>query len=119
MIFVDGDRIIQVITNLLSNAIKFSPDGEKVIVTGIRRDNFLAVSVADQGKPIEWSDRDKLFKRFQQLDSSDRREHGGSGLGLAICKDIVEMHHGRIYYAEGDKGGNVFTFTVPIYEEQA
>ena len=49
----------------------------------------------------------------------DRRQHGGTGLGLAICKEIVEHHHGRIFYSEGIEGGNVFTFTVPVYEEQS
>jgi signal transduction histidine kinase len=43
--------------------------------------------------------------------------NGGTGLGLAICKEIIERHHGRIYYQESVAGGNVFTFTVPVFEE--
>jgi hypothetical protein len=119
LVYVDGDRIIQVITNLLANSIKFSPEGDRITVRAERRQNHLAVSVVDNGTSIEWSDRAKLFKRFQQLDGSDWREHGGTGLGLAICKEIVERHHGRISYDEGELGGNVFTFTVPIQGEQS
>ncbi len=63
------------------------------------------------------SDRDKLFKKFQRLESAGTHENGGTGLGLAICREIVERHHGRIYYEPGLAGGNVFTFTVPVYEE--
>jgi len=116
-IYGDRDRLVQVLTNLLSNAVKFSPRGERVVVTAERTANHVAISVADRGREILWSDRGKLFKKFQQLDNSDRRQHGGTGLGLAICKEIVEHHHGRIYYSEGIEGGNVFTFTVPVYEE--
>lgn len=117
-IYGDRDRLVQVLTNLLSNAVKFSPRGERVVVTAERTANYVAISVADRGREIQWSDRGKLFKKFQQLDNSDRRQHGGTGLGLAICKEIVEHHHGRIFFNEGVEGGNVFTFTVPVYEEQ-
>ncbi|WP_298434275.1 ATP-binding protein [Geobacter sp.] len=117
-VFCDRDRLGQVLTNLLSNAVKFSPRGSVVTITAERSDNFVAVSVADRGREIQWSDRGKLFKKFQQLDNSDRRQHGGTGLGLAICKEIVERHHGRIFYTEGIGGGNVFTFTIPVHEEQ-
>ncbi|GLI38028.1 HAMP domain-containing protein [Geobacter hydrogenophilus] len=118
-IYGDRDRLVQVLTNLLSNAIKFSPRGEQVVVTAERTANYVAISVGDRGREILWSDRGKLFKKFQLLDNSDRRQHGGTGLGLAICKEIVEHHHGRIFYNEGTGGGNVFTFTVPVYEEQS
>jgi signal transduction histidine kinase len=77
----------------------------------------VAISVADHGKSIEWTDRDKLFKKFHQLDRSETGERGGTGLGLAICKELVENHHGKIYYQAGVRGGNIFTFKIPVYEE--
>lgn len=117
LILGDHDRLIQVLTNLLSNAVKFSPEGKVVMVLAEREGNYLLVSVADRGKVIQWADRDKLFKKFQQLNNSDQLQQGGTGLGLAICKEIIEKHHGRIYYNAGKEGGNVFTFTVPIFEE--
>ncbi|HEY6872106.1 MAG TPA: ATP-binding protein [Geobacteraceae bacterium] len=116
-VYGDHDRLVQVITNLLSNAVKFSPGGKEITVSALREGNYVAVSVADRGKVIQWSDRDKLFKKFQRLEGSETGERGGTGLGLAICKEIVERHHGRIYYRGGTTGGNVFTFTVPAYEE--
>ncbi len=116
MVLGDPDRLIQVLTNLLSNAVKFSPEGKVVMVLAEREGHYLSVSVADRGKVIQWADREKLFKKFQQLNGSDQQQ-GGTGLGLAICKEIIEKHHGRIYYNAGKEGGNVFTFTVPIFEE--
>ena len=117
-VYGDHDRIMQVVTNLLSNAVKFSPEGRTVTVSATRIDCSVAVSVADQGREILWADRAKLFRKFQQLDGSDRRQYCGTGLGLAICKEIVEKHHGRIYYEGGSEGGNVFTFTLPMVGEE-
>ncbi|QSV46728.1 ATP-binding protein [Geobacter benzoatilyticus] len=118
-IYGDRERLVQVLVNLISNGINFSPPGEQVVVTAKRTANYVAISVADRGREIQWSDRDKLFKKFQQMNDPESRLRGGTGLGLAICKEIVERHHGRIFYSEGNEGGNVFTFTVPVYEEQS
>jgi PAS domain S-box-containing protein len=115
-VYADGDRLIQVLTNLLSNAIKFSPEGKVVMVTAKQEGNYVSVCVSDRGNEIQWSDRDKLFKKFQQLEGSDGKV-GGSGLGLAICKEIVERHQGRIFYTTSQEPGNTFCFTVPIIGE--
>ncbi|ACH37040.1 sensor histidine kinase, HAMP and PAS domain-containing [Citrifermentans bemidjiense Bem] len=117
MVFGDSDRLIQVMTNLLSNAVKFSPEGKVVMVTAEQEGNYVVVSVADRGRVIQWSDRDKLFKKFQQIESTERNKIGGTGLGLAICKEIVERHHGRIFYTAAKEYGNTFSFTVPIIGE--
>ncbi len=117
-VFGDYDRLIQVLTNLLSNAVKFSSEQKVVIVNAVLTDNYVTISVVDSGRSIQWTDRAKLFRKFQQLDRDDMGFRGGTGLGLAICKEIVEMHHGRIYYETGSSGGNVFSFTVPVYRER-
>jgi PAS domain S-box-containing protein len=118
LIYGDHDRLIQVLSNLLSNAIKFSPAGKAVTLAARLEGDYLLVSVADRGKMIRLADREKLFKKFQQLESTGSGDGGGTGLGLAICKEIMEWHHGHIYYEEGAAGGNVFTFTVPICTER-
>ncbi len=117
-IYGDQDRLLQVLSNLLSNAVKFSPVDEEIQIFTQREGNYIIISVADKGREIEWSDRDKLFKKFQQLDSEQNGGRDGTGLGLAICKEIIERHHGRIYYQTGTNGGNIFAFTVPVCEEQ-
>jgi len=53
-------------------------------------------SVVDHGAGVPESFRSRVFERFAQADSSDRRQKGGTGLGLSICRAIVEAHHGRI-----------------------
>jgi two-component system, OmpR family, sensor histidine kinase VicK len=117
-VYGDSDRLIQVITNLLSNAVKFSPEGKVVMVTAEQEGNYVTVSVADHGEVIKRSDRGKLFKKFQQIEGSERGKVDGTGLGLAICKEIVERQHGRIFYTAAKEQGNTFSFTVPIIGEE-
>jgi len=109
----DADRLVQVISNLLSNAIKFSPRDTQVVIKSELRDDMVEISVIDEGQPIQWLDRERLFHTFQQLDSS-QGYGAGTGLGLAICKEIVERHGGRIYYSPVTPKGNRFAFTLPL-----
>jgi PAS domain S-box-containing protein len=113
----DWDRLIQVLTNLLSNAIKFSPEGgrvhvnvERVVKGGLR------FSVIDGGPGVPPDQLHKLFKKFQQLDSSDSRQKGGTGLGLAISKALVEHHGGTIGVDSKPGDGSSFWFEVPFDE---
>ena len=114
LVYGDSDRLIQVLTNLLSNAVKFSPEGKVVMVSAEQEGNYLTVSVGDRGATIKASERGKLFKKFQQIEGLERGRAHGTGLGLAICKEIVERHHGRIFYTAVKEQGNTFSFTVPI-----
>ncbi|MBF2016668.1 MAG: response regulator [Rivularia sp. T60_A2020_040] len=111
---VDGDRIIQVLTNLLSNAIRFSSVGDTVWLTAFEQDSEILFTVKDSGCGIPKDKLEVIFERFQQVDSSDSRNHEGTGLGLAICRSILEMHGGKIW-AESIMGvGSTFYFTLPI-----
>lgn len=94
---VDVDRTLQVLTNLVDNAIKFSPAESTVTLRAeLRGHDTVRFSVTDQGAGIAPDQLDKLFKVFQQLDSSDKRRAGGTGLGLSISRSLVELHGGQI-----------------------
>jgi two-component system sensor histidine kinase VicK len=114
-VFADRDRLLQVMTNLLSNAVKFSTEGKTVTVEAGKDGNFVVVSIIDNGPVIKKTERNKLFRKFQRLGVNESGERGGTGLGLAICKEIIEKHHGKIFYRSRMGGGNIFTFTVPVY----
>ena len=63
----------------------------------------------DRGIGLEIGDKEKVFDRFSQLDSSDQRRAGGTGLGMNISKKIVEAHGGSIDYVPNpDKGTTLF-----------
>jgi len=112
-LWADSNRIIQILTNLLSNAIKFSPAGANVWLTTEPQGNHILFQVKDQGRGIPADNLETILERFQQVDTSDSRNHDGTGLGLAICRSLVQQHGGRIW-AESILGeGSTFHFTLP------
>ena len=82
-------------------------------MSGERHDGRVRFRVVDEGPGIPPKDLPLLFGRFQQLDSSDRREKGGTGLGLAISKAIVEHHGGGIGARNEPGEGACFWFEIP------
>lgn len=117
----DEDRVAQALTNLIANAIKFSPEGGKVMVrveeTMSGQCEMIRFSVIDNGPGIDVEDQSKLFKLFQQLDSSDSREKGGTGLGLAISKELVERQGGSIGLDSAIGKGSTFWFELPAKDK--
>lgn len=116
-VMADRDRIARAIDNLISNAIKYSPNGGEVQVTVLREADGVKVSVADQGIGIPPDKLDKVFERFERLESFITRKTQGVGLGLAISKASVEMHGGRIWADSTPGKGSVFHFTLPAMAE--
>jgi signal transduction histidine kinase len=114
-VLADCDRIVQTLTNLLSNAIKFSSAGSTVWLGAQQQGDEVVLTVKDTGRGIPSDKLESIFERFQQVDSSDSRNHDGTGLGLAICKSIMQQHGGRIW-AESVLGeGSTFYVTLPLF----
>jgi len=112
--FFDADKIEKVILNLVFNALKFTEKGEIHVSCSLQEENVL-VKVSDTGIGIPREHMPKLFSRFSQADSSASRKYEGTGIGLALSKELVELHHGKIW-AESEEGkGTTFLFTIPIY----
>ena len=112
-VMVDQDRIVQALVNLLSNAVKFAPNGSTVTVAAMAGEQTVTVSVTDEGEGIAPENLGRLFRKFQQVDSSSSRRKGGTGLGLAITKALVEQHGGRIFVDSELNKGTRFTITLP------
>ncbi|HIC32483.1 MAG TPA: HAMP domain-containing histidine kinase, partial [Flavobacteriaceae bacterium] len=111
----DEDRILQVLTNLLSNALKFcEPKRGEIVVDYKLGNQFLEISVSDNGKGIPEEDHDYIFDKFYQSQHQNTIKPQGSGLGLAITKQIVEKHHGKIWAKKGLKNGASLVFTLPF-----
>ena len=109
----DAERLRQVLSNLISNAVKFTEAGAvRVIVEGDA--TTLTARVIDTGVGIPEDQRDRLFTKFAQLDSSSTRQAGGSGLGLAICKTLTELMGGAIAFSAPAEGGACFTLVLPM-----
>ncbi|MBE9048647.1 PAS domain-containing protein, partial [Pleurocapsales cyanobacterium LEGE 10410] len=107
----DPDHILQTLTNLLSNAIKFSPAQSKVKIKTAERHDDILFQVSDRGRGIPANKLETIFERFQQVDASDARQKQGTGLGLAICRQIIELHQGKIWVESTPDKGSTFYFT--------
>jgi len=116
----DPMRLEQVLTNLVENAIKFTPEGGRVQVAGWDRGETVEIAVIDSGIGVPAEERERIFERFYQVDSSARRRYKGTGLGLTICKHIVTRHGGRIWVEDGENGGSAFHLVIPrLFAQEA
>lgn len=114
IINADYEKIIQVITNLLDNAIKFVPNCAGCIIIGLKDlGEDVEISVEDNGYGIEADDISKVFNKFVQVTKQVGPGAHGTGLGLAVCKELVELHGGRIWVENTPEGGANFCFTLP------
>ncbi len=116
----DSGKIKQILYNLLSNAVKFTPPSGAISLSVDRDgDQQVRLIVRDNGPGIAESQRQVIFEKFHQLDSSETREHAGTGLGLAITKDLVQMLGGTIELESREGEGASFIVRLPIRTEQA
>lgn len=113
LLVLDPSRIAQVLTNLVGNAIKFTSPGGCITVRTRQTQGQIVTEISDTGRGIALEDREKLFKRFSQIDMSKTRSVGGSGLGLAIAKGLVEAHGGHIEVVSKLGEGSTFSFMLP------
>ena len=109
----DERKIRQVVLNVLSNAIKFTPEGGRIEVAAVPRDEFVEVSVSDTGVGIAPEDQEAVFEEFRQVGAAAKKVEG-TGLGLALSRKFIELHGGRIWVQSQVGIGSTFTFSIPV-----
>jgi signal transduction histidine kinase/ActR/RegA family two-component response regulator len=113
-LFVDRQRMSQVIANLLTNAAKYSDRGSPIRVTGRRDGDDVVLEVHDSGQGITHDLLPRVFDMFYQNPQNLARSRGGLGLGLTIVRSLAEMHGGSVTAASAGRGsGSVFTVRLP------
>jgi len=113
----DPTRLGQMLGHLCSNAIKFSESGQISVTVrtpehGAQR--WLKIEVADTGCGIDPEYLGRLFRPFEQVDSSTTRKYAGTGLGLALCGRLAEMLGGTIEAASTPGVGSCFSLVLPL-----
>lgn len=104
-VHLDEKRIKQILANLVSNAVKYSSEGGEVRVVCKQEEDFLEISVIDQGLGMTPSQVEMAFQKYQTLKNSNSGKVDSFGLGLPITKHLVEMLNGTIeVFSEVNKG---------------
>ncbi|MBU0462004.1 MAG: HAMP domain-containing histidine kinase, partial [Nanoarchaeota archaeon] len=110
----DKEKMKDVMRHLVDNAIKFNNIGGKINISTKKTDKSVTISIADTGIGISPENKEKIFEKFFQVDSSDEREVGGAGLGLPICKAVVEAHRGEMWVESHFGKGATFFVKLPL-----
>jgi signal transduction histidine kinase len=116
-VYVDYEKMAQVLTNLIDNAAKFVPEqGGQISVEVMDRIDSVRVCIRDNGPGVPEEDCLRIFDRFEQVEKNLTSQKSGTGLGLAICKELVNMHGGRIWVENIPGSGANFQFSLPKHQ---
>ena len=116
-IYMDEERIRQVLINLVSNALKYTPEEGRVTISAkIVSDDFVEISVRDTGVGITQEYLKTIFDKFSQGKNKwiSPAAGKGTGLGLYIAKTIIEAHNGFMYAESEEEKGSRFAFKLPL-----
>jgi two-component system, OmpR family, sensor histidine kinase SenX3 len=109
--------------NLVENAIAYSDTGARVVVAAHVQarsdDDYVEITVSDNGIGIPAAELDRIFERFYRVDYARSRANGGTGLGLAIVKHIAAIHGGDVSVWSQLGQGSTFTIRIPAHRNEA
>ena len=119
-IVTDRRALAQILLNLANNALKFTERGSVRIDAGYASDDRseIAISVIDTGIGIKPEDCERLFRAFQQIDSTSTRRHEGTGLGLYLSRSLASLLGGTLNVVSEYGAGSTFTLTLPVTSEE-
>ena len=112
--YADKNLVRTVLTNLVNNALKFTHSQGRVLVSAWKEDEHITVSVQDNGVGIPKETLPKLFREEESVTTWGTNREKGTGLGLLVCKELVELHNGKIWVESEEGQGTSFYFTLPL-----
>ena len=116
-IYVDVGLLSKVFNNLIDNAIKYSPSESKVKIRSKEENNWIEISVQDEGIGLSKEEMTNLFTRFYRAKNDSNTQVSGTGLGLYLTKYFVEAHGGKVTVESVPQQGSTFKIQLPIQEE--
>lgn len=112
-VYADNHMLKTVLRNLITNAIKFTYSEGSITVNAIEKNNFIEISVSDNGIGMNDETRSKLFTLQTNETTIGTANEKGSGLGLVLCKEFIEKHGGSIWVTSEIDKGATFYFSLP------
>ena len=113
-LFLDQEKMRQVILNIIDNAIRYTNKGE-VEIKAVVENGALRISVKDTGEGMTKEEMKQIFRSFSRGKTGSRLNTEGTGLGLYVAQKFVEMHGGEIWAESLGKGqGSIFNIKIPI-----
>ncbi len=116
LVLLNKDKFLQVILNLIDNSISIAKNNSNILITSNKKnENCVEIKIYDQGKGIDFKEKNKIFDRFYTDRIDDRDKH--SGLGLSISYEIINSFNGSIELTESDKldfRGACFLIKLPL-----
>ncbi|MBY8970002.1 MULTISPECIES: ATP-binding protein [Pseudomonas] len=109
-LYADQVQLERVLDNLLGNALRHTAEGGQIRLQARRHGERVIISVEDNGEGIAYGQQGRIFEPFVQVG----RKKGGAGLGLALCKEIVQLHGGRMGVYSRPGQGTQFYMALPL-----
>ena len=110
----DGALVRRVVENLVANGIGHTPSGSRLRISIAVGDARVRVAVHDEGPGVPPEARDRIFEKFESVETGWARSYHSAGLGLAFCKLAIEAHGGTIGVDSRVSAGSTFWFELPV-----
>jgi signal transduction histidine kinase/DNA-binding NarL/FixJ family response regulator len=123
IVYMDKDKIEDIVSNLIINAFKYTPTNGKISVsimisrtdeTNKESQKYVKINVRDSGTGIAEEQINNIFKRFYQTEGTIGITDKGVGIGLSVAKELTELHHGKISVRSKVNHGTNFTVLLPL-----
>lgn len=112
VIMGDTNRLKQVFINIIDNAVKYTENGGQVLISQLKEEACVRISVTDTGLGIPSQDLERIKEKFYKASNSVR----GSGIGLAVADEIIRQHDGLLFVESTEGVGTTVTIVLPLYE---
>lgn len=113
-LFIDEDKIRQVIMNFLDNAVFYSGDSKTLTVRLFVSEGAAVFEVVDHGIGVPVAAQKRLFTKFFRADNAQKQRPDGTGVGLYLAKQVITGHGGKVFFVPTANGGSTFGFRLPI-----
>jgi len=114
IVYSDKLTIITVIGNLFNNAVKYTEHEGYIKIKAVQKDDFIQVSIADNGVGIPKENISKLFRIEESVSTLGTDNERGTGLGLLLCEEFIKKNEGKLWAESEIERGSTFYFTLPV-----